>query len=121
MTLIKDNLESFKKELINRRDELIQGLHRTNAEMINDDPFFADSIDQASADADKTLALQIKHREARVLSEIDEALRRIESGNFGECNRCGESITLARMRANPASTLCIDCKAELESEQRRQA
>lgn len=121
MALAKDKLETLKKELINRRDALVQGLHQTNAEMIDGDPFVADSVDQASMDSDKTLALQIKHREARVLSEIDEALRRMDMGQFGECERCGDSISMARMRAFPAATLCIDCKAEIESEQRRQA
>ena len=119
MTLNKDRLESFRKDLQARKDSLINGLHETNAEMIEDESAYADSIDQASADQDKTLALHIKNRDAQIVAQIDEALRRIDLGNFGECERCSEPITMARMKANPSTTLCIDCKAELESEQNR--
>ena len=119
MALNKDKLQSFKKELLARRTALVNGLHQVNAEMIADDPFFADSVDQASADADKTLALQIKDREAIVLTQVEVALRRIDTGNFGECESCGENITLARMRANPSTTMCVDCQAEYENERQR--
>lgn len=119
MALSKERLENFRKELITRRANLVNGLHQTNAEMIDDEASYADSIDQASVDSDKTLALQIKNRDAAILSQIDLALRRIDIGNFGECEQCGEEIALARMKANPATTLCIDCKAELENEEQR--
>src|SRR4051812_40663441 len=119
MPLQKTKLEKFRKELLSRRNVLASELQRATAEFINDEPFFSDTIDQACADADKSLALQMKNRDRDILWQIDEALRRIESGSFGECERCSESIAEARMKANPATSLCIDCKAELESEQHR--
>ena len=54
-----------------------------------------------------------------ILREVDEALRRIENGTFGECERCGDDISEPRLKANPSTTLCIGCKAELESEGQR--
>jgi len=120
MTLLrKDKLESFKKELLARRQVLAEDLRQATADFINDDEVFSDAIDQASADADKSLAVQMKNRDRDVLWGIDEALRRIDTGIFGQCEGCEEDITEARMRANPSTTLCIDCKAELESEQTR--
>lgn len=119
MPINKEKLQLFKLDLVARRTQLLESLHRANSSMINDDPFYADSIDQASADSDKTLLTQIKAHDAQVVAQIDEALRRIDLGGFGECERCGDEIALARMKANPATTLCIDCKAELESEQGR--
>jgi DnaK suppressor protein len=86
-------------------------------DLVNDEPYFTDAVDQAAAETDKNLSLQMKNRERNILWQIDEALRRIETGNFGECQQCGESIAEARIRAFPFTTLCIDCKAELESEQ----
>lgn len=94
-------------------------IHQTTEDLINDEISFADSVDQASADADKTLTLQIKNRDRTLLIQLDAALRRIDEGTFGECEQCGEAISEARMKANLATTLCIDCKAELESEQSR--
>ena len=80
---------------------------------------YTDAIDQASADTDKSFAMQMKNRERDTLWQIDGALKRIEEGNFGECERCDEPISEARIRAFPFTTLCIDCKAELESEEQR--
>ena len=119
MALRKEKLESYRKELVSRRQALANDLRAATAELINDESSYTDSIDQASADTDKSLALQIKNRERDILWQIDEALKRIEDGVFGECEKCGEAIAEARMKANPSTTLCIDCKAELESEQHR--
>jgi len=119
MALRKEKLESFRKLLLTQRDAIAHEVTTATAQMIEDDEVFADSIDQASAEADRTLTLQFKNRDREILAQIKEALRRIEQGTFGECEQCGENIAEARMKANPATTLCIDCKAELESERGR--
>lgn len=119
MSLRKDKVESFRKVLFERRENLARDLRQATQNFIADDEAYADSVDQASAEADKTLAMQMKNRERDMLWQIDEALRRIDSGSFGECERCDESISEARIKAFPLTTLCIDCKAELESEGNR--
>ncbi len=119
MALRKEKLESYRKQLTARRETLSAGLRVATAEIINSDSNAADSIDQACADVDKSFAMQLRHRERATLNQINEALRRIEAGEFGECERCGESIAEARIKAFPFTTLCIDCKAELESEEHR--
>lgn len=119
MPLRKEKLENFKKQLMNQREALAQDIRQATAQMINDEEMYTDSVDQASADVDKSFALQMKNRERNTLWQIDEALRRIDSGNYGECERCGESIAEARIKAFPFTTLCIDCKSEMESEEHR--
>ena len=119
MALRKEKLEFFKKELNKRRNTLAQEIRVATEEMINDDETYADSVDQASVDADRAVSVHIKNREREVLVQIDQALRRMEEGIFGECERCGEDISEARIKAFPFTTLCIDCKAELESEENR--
>ncbi len=119
MPLRKENIEKFRNELQARQAILIEDLKKSTAELIEDEPNFADSIDQASADAGKAITVQMKNRERDILTQINEALRRIEDGTFGECVQCAEPIAEARMKANPATTLCIDCKSEIESEQGR--
>lgn len=96
------------------------GLRRSTEEWIDsEDLIQADSVDQASADTDRGIAVQMRNRDRTVLRQIDEALRRIESGQFGECVDCGDEIQEARLVANPSSTLCIICQSELESENQR--
>jgi DnaK suppressor protein len=120
MALRKEKLARLKKELSSRRETLAVGLRRSTEEWIeSDDLIQADSVDQASADTDRGIAVQIRNRDRAVLRRIDEALRRIESGHFGACEQCGDEISEARLLANPSSTLCIVCQSELESENQR--
>lgn len=115
----KVNLQKIKAELLTRRDGLEQDLHRTTTNLLTEDMAYSDAIDQANAVIDRTLELEIRTRGNQVLRDIRTALRRIDDGSFGICEDCGEEIAAARMKANPATTLCIDCKVELESEQTR--
>lgn len=119
MTLRKSDLSKQKEELMTRRAEMLADISATTQDLLDDDQAFADSVDLASAESDKTMRLRIKDRGRDALVEVEQALRRIEAGSFGECESCGEEIGDARLRANPSTTLCIDCKAELELEQRR--
>ena len=120
MAMRKEKLTRLKNDLIARRETIAVGLRRSTEEWIDsEDLIQADSVDQASADTDRGIAVQIRNRDRVILREIDEALRRIESGNFGECERCEEDISEPRLKANPSTTLCINCKAELESEGQR--
>jgi len=120
MAIRKEKLARLKKDLSQRREELAVGLRRSTEEWIeSEDLIQADSVDQASADTDRGIAVQMRNRDRSVLRQIDEALRRIESGHFGECEQCDEEISEARLLANPSSTLCIVCQSELESENQR--
>lgn len=47
----------------------------------------------------------------RELADIDEALVRWDAGTYGICIDCGRSIPVARLRARPAATRCVDCAA----------
>jgi len=53
-------------------------------------------------------------RRRRQIAALKGALLRIENGEFGECMACGEEISPARLRSNPAITLCIDCASARE-------
>jgi DnaK suppressor protein len=126
MALRKENpiqlgvkLEGIRRQLLEQRETLHHGLRVATAEFLNDESLYTDAIDQASADVDKSFAMQLKSRDRDTLIQIDSALRRIEAGEFGSCERCEDEISEARIKAFPFTTLCIDCKAELESEEHR--
>src|SRR4051794_1381295 len=112
MSLRKEKLLKFRNELISRREAIAENLRLATSEMINDESVYTDSIDQASADMDKSFNLQMKNRERNALGQIDEALRRLSDGTYGVCEKCDESISEGRIEAFPFTTLCIDCKAE---------
>lgn len=119
MPLRKEKVEGYRRQLVARREALAEDLRLATAQLINDESVYTDSVDQAAADIDKSFVLQMKNRERNVLWQIDEAIKRLDEGCFGECERCGEQISEGRIDAFPFTTLCIDCKAELESEEHR--
>lgn len=119
MVLRKEKVEGYRKQLVERREALAEDLRAATAQLINDEVVYTDAVDQAAAETDKSFVLQMKNRERDVLWQIDGAIRRLDEGTFGDCERCGEAISEGRIEAFPFTTLCIDCKAELESEEHR--
>lgn len=73
-----------------------------------------DEADQTSTELETSMRMRLRSREAFYLKKIDEALKRISDGSFGECNSCGEEIELRRLEARPTATLCLSCKEEEE-------
>ena len=70
------------------------------------DPNFADSS-QVTAERGEADALAAKLLET--LTEVDEALAKLEKGTYGICEQCGKEIPPARLEAKPAARYCIDC------------
>lgn len=111
----KKNLEEFKILLQKRLDELIGEAHSTVSELIEGEDNFPDPTDRATAESDRNFLLRIRDRERKLIFKIREAMQRIEDGSFGECDNCGDEIGVKRLLARPVTTLCIDCKTEMES------
>ena len=70
------------------------------------DQNFADSS-QVTAERGEAEALANSLKET--LAEVEHALAKLDSGEYGRCERCGEPITEARLEAKPAARLCINC------------
>jgi DnaK suppressor protein len=64
----------------------------------------------ASVTLDREIDYSLEENETRLLAAIDSALRRIQDGTYGRCERCGEEIEEERLEALPWATLCIDDK-----------
>ncbi len=114
----KKALDTFRKQLIEKRDDILKEAERTLAELNDHSGNIPDPNDRASAESGRNFELRIRQREQRLLSKIQEALQRIEDGEFGECESCGELIGLKRLEARPVTTLCIDCKTTQESKEK---
>ncbi len=112
--MTKTKLEYFKKLLTKQLQTLNQEQVSTLNQISHDEEVYADWTDVASVETDKSLQLKIKDRERLLITKIEEALRRIDDGSFGYCERCEEEIAEARLKARPVTTFCIDCKAEME-------
>jgi len=110
----KETLKKFKKIFESEKQKLLfaGSVVRDDFSVNSDDRL--DEIDQAATDVDKEMRMRLCNREVLYIKKVDEALRRIDEGTFGECEECGEDIELRRLEARPTATLCVGCKEEQE-------
>jgi len=109
-----DKINKVKEKLIQRRTELmtrIQELAQMPAQVVA-----GDKVDQAIASLEREDTSMHLQAEIAELHEIQDALKRIESGEYGTCESCGKRIGAARLEALPFATLCLKCKEEEERE-----
>ncbi|HEV8343789.1 MAG TPA: RNA polymerase-binding protein DksA [Candidatus Binatia bacterium] len=111
-------LNFFRRLLKRRMQEILSEAGKT-VETMDEDENFPDPTDRASLEENRNFLLRIRDRERKLLLKIQEALRRLEHGTYGVCEVCGDEISLARLRARPVTTLCIDCKSNQEVEERK--
>lgn len=114
----KKKLEEFQELLQEQMDQLLHDAGKTVSEMTDEKTNFPDPTDRASLESDRNFELRIRDRERRLIGKIREALDRIEAGDFGECEDCGDPIGEARLKARPVTTLCIECKTEQERQEK---
>ncbi len=120
MALNKRDLTRFKKLLLEQKDQVQGNAQKTLSGDIHVDPDdFPDEMDSASSEVNLQFAGRLREREQGLLSKINAALVKIEEGEYGECQSCGEQIGVARLKARPVAELCIECKSEQEKLERR--
>ena len=78
-----------------------------------------DSVDIAALEINQTAIQKLGNREKKLLKKIDICLQKMDEGEYGVCENCGEKINPARLEARPVAAFCIDCKTELEQTERR--
>ncbi len=100
--------EAVEKALIAQRDELSTRINGRLGEVyIDREP--DDEAALASDSATKDMTVATLERERRTLEQIEGALRRIKSGEYGICASCGEAIPDARLKALPWARVCVRC------------
>jgi len=116
----KKILDSFQKQLSEKRNDILREAERTLTELNEQGGNIPDPNDRASAESGRNFELRIRQRERKLLAKIDEALQRIDDNEFGECESCGEQIGAKRLAARPVTSLCIECKTAQESREKSQ-
>jgi len=114
----KRELEKFRKRLTGQLEELEEKIETPPEHLDTSDENYADPTDRASAESDRNFDLRVRDRERKLILKIKQALERIEKGEFGICEECGEPIDAKRLEARPVTTLCIDCKIAREQEEK---
>lgn len=105
-----EQLAYFRSKLLKWREELqketVETLHHMQEESLNE----PDTNDRASTETDRSLELRTRDRERKLILKINQALDRIEAGNYGYCEETGVPIGIARLDARPIATLCLEAQ-----------
>jgi DnaK suppressor protein len=111
-------LEYFRRKLLAWKDDILNGSKETLAELANSSRAIPDIADRASEETDRALELRTRDRQRKLISKIDAALRRIDSGDFGYCEASGEPISLKRLDARPIATMTLEAQERHERRER---
>jgi len=104
----------FRRKLLSWREEILRGSNETLRQLKEEDNRVADMSDWASYETERNFQLRARDRERKLLSKIDDALRRIEEGTYGYCEETQEPIGLRRLEARPIATLSIEAQERHE-------
>ena len=115
----KERLKHFRsllEEQLRQHDGQVRDKQEEAREM-NADDGVKDSADGALQDANQELAFRLGERESQTVADIDEALRRMDEGTYGDCERCGKPIDERRLEAIPSARFDAACQSEAETRQ----
>lgn len=118
----KSDLKKFKKLLLEKRKAILDEMKdmsiktsETIRESTGDlSSYSYHMADQGTDAMEREMTFMLSSKSGRFLYHIDEALRRIDSGEYGYCLSCGKPISHARLEAVPHARFCIECKSTEE-------
>ena len=110
-------LAFFRDRLARMRDELLENTASTGANL-RENELVADPADRATVEEEHALELRVRDRERKLIKKIEEALGRIDEGEYGWCEETGDPIGIGRLLARPTATLSIDAQERRERTQK---
>ncbi len=111
-------LEYFKQKLLDWKEDILRESRETLSHLQTETENHPDLADRASSETDRALELRTRDRQRKLISKIDDAVRRIEDGSYGYCEETGEPISLARLDARPIATLSLEAQERHERRER---
>lgn len=110
-------LAFFKNRLEQLRDEILKNADQTT-EHLRETVIVPDPADRATIEEEHALELRTRDRERKLLKKVEQALVRIESGEYGWCEETGEPIGVPRLLARPTATLSLEAQQRRELRQK---
>ena len=125
--MTKPQMKQFRELLLRTRDtcaseikSIVKEASKNPRESSGDLSAYTVHMADMSADTyERELAMNIASSEQEVLYQIDEALKRMDEGMYGNCQQCSKAISLSRLRAVPYTSLCIDCQRAKEQKTKK--
>ncbi len=116
----KEFIEEMKAKLLAQRVQIMESIANQHDDFkkLVENGDSGDEVDKASGVVDRTMLDSLGAQNANTLQLINNALDRIQRGNYGLCLKCNKEIPKARLENLPYAFLCIDCKSEEERKNR---
>jgi DnaK suppressor protein len=111
-------LEYFRQKLLSWKEDILRESRETLSHLQAETENHPDLADRASSETDRALELRTRDRQRKLISKIEEALRRVDDGSYGYCEDTGEPISLARLEARPIATLSLEAQERHERRER---
>ncbi|THF59383.1 RNA polymerase-binding protein DksA [Pseudothauera rhizosphaerae] len=106
LAFFRHRLEEEMRQLLDNAQETTSHLQENEAT--------PDPSDRASVEEEHTLELRVRDRERKLLKKIEEAIARIDTGDYGWCEETGEPIGIGRLLARPTATLSLEAQERRE-------
>mgnify|MGYP006285364689 FL=1 len=108
-----------REKLIKEIDNLDDITHTNGIdELIEVHAYSIHMAENASDTQAVNTALGLRSILVERLNSVENSLERLDQGNYGLCNRCGDSIGMERLLAKPYALFCVDCRRKVEAEKR---
>jgi DnaK suppressor protein len=116
--------DPYRTRILKKKGEILKGLSRELNEGISKGPelkgsFGSDMGDLSALNSDSHLSVSFARRYSSMLRQIDQALARVDEGNYGLCEKCGEKIDKKRLEILPFTPYCVHCQRSVEGERKR--
>ena len=124
--MARSRYTELKKMLVERRSELqaeVQGKMRdvraegTWGGKLNE---VLDAVESSEADIQEDIEFALIQMKSETLNKVNDALARLEHGDYGYCFECGDEIAEKRLRALPFAVRCKDCEEAKEAAEQRE-
>ena len=110
-------LHFFRQKLLTLKDDILKNASETT-EHLRENILVPDPADRATIEEEHALELRTRDRERKLLKKVEQALARIESGDYGWCEETGEPIGLNRLIARPTANLSLEAQERRELRQK---
>jgi DnaK suppressor protein len=110
-------LAFFRQRLQEMEREILQNAHETT-EHLQETVIVPDPADRATIEEEHALELRTRDRERKLLKKVQQAIVRVDSGDYGYCEETGEPIGLQRLLARPTATLSLEAQQRRELKQK---
>jgi DnaK suppressor protein len=111
-------LSFFRLKLQRLKADMLANAGETTEHLREDTVVVPDPADRATIEEEHALELRTRDRERKLLKKIEQAIARIDSGDYGYCEETGEPIGVGRLMARPTASLSLEAQQRRELKQK---